>query len=710
MYTLSGKSRGKTAGTAVVLLLAGALSVSARMSVVVFPLAADGGSRLSRWVGYGFAERFSRKLRMHGEIQVWEPAFLYSVDSTAWRMDSDSLLVAHRRRWEWDVAVGGEYALRGDTVDLALRAVHMVQNVPRRAALEASGTSIFEVTNRLLHDLFDLLQLELSDKGASQIQQQVTSSLRAYRTYAVGYGLEMHGDYAGALSAYSHAVAMDRKLDPAQRRLARLNVLRRNLAAAREGFSRALAASPGNPYLVAAMAEFLVDYDTPEKAAEYVQAVRDVLTETAEGLTAIGKLHLARGEYQRATAMLTRARAAGPMNLDTDFALGKAYLVSGKFDMAIDIFNRLVSYRPDYSRYYSFLGSAYRSAERLMESISILEAAYRIDRDNVSILVNLAHSYFELGWYRKTLQLLVRAREVRPELTEIDVNLGVVYWHMGETDRARKLLAEAVHSASKRQTAINNRANILFLEGRTKKAIRAYRKADKLGGKNETVLYNLGNAYMALGKLKDAEECFEEVLRLAPNRLDVRMELASIKEKRGDIEGAERALRKLLDFAPFDERVVRRLCGVLEKQQKYEAEVKLLEHYLSSFPTSKEFRLLLAETYLHMAWYEVAVMKYEFLVRDFPRDYQARIGLGRAMYGLIVHKGNTDYDKTIYVLKEAAELGPGQAEPDYLIGKIYLEYKNYRDLAREHYNKAMGKARDEAMRKKIREALAGVRP
>jgi predicted Zn-dependent protease len=108
-----------------------------------------------------------------------------------------------------------------------------------------------------------------------------------------------------------------------------------------------------------------------------------------------------------------------------------------------------------------------------------------------------------------------------------------------------------------------------------------------------------------------------------------------------------------------------------------------------------------------MGWYEVAAMHLEQAVRDFPGHYAAEIDLGRTLYDLIVHKNSRQFDKAIAVLKRASVMAPADPEPEYLLGRIYLDCTREGELGREYLNRALAHASDAAMRRSIEGALAG---
>ncbi len=686
------------------------LGAYARIGVAVFPLENRTGDQLADWVGCAIPDMVYRTLYDIADVQVWDPVFLFSADSVGWRMSSDSLLALHAARWKWQLGVGGGYTIAGDSVWIRMRfAAHQDGRIDR-SDLEIAGTlsHIGSAAQRIIAELAAAAG-EDGFAARTEFRRLLPARREAYGAYAAGLGFDMHCRYARALSAYAHAADLDKSFGLAHHRMSVIYRAGRLYDKAEVAVRKAYDAIADNPVIVAAYAETVCGR-SPQKLRSCIDQHRPLLERTSEGMRVIGLMHIMAGEYQRAIAILTRAVAAGPANLDTDFMLGQAFLSGGQFEAAAGVFSRLIEYRPAYVRYYAFLGDAYRRSGRLMESNNILERALMIAPDNIATLLSLANTYFELGWYRKAEQLLLRAQSLKPSLSEVHVNLGVIYWHLGEQRRARDAFEQAAHGSRHAQAALVNQGNIHFLASDVKGAIKAYRRAAKNGPQNEQVYYNLGMAYIARGKLKDAATCFEEVLFLSPNRLDVVIHQARIAEKLGNVANAEQHYRRIIELAPNHRPALSKLIALLRREQRYEEAVQLIEDFLEQSPRDREFRLLLPRMYREMQWYEVAVMEYDKLARDeqFMNSAAVYLGLGTSMFDLIKYKGNTGYDLAIARLKRARQLDPSDPEPDRIIASIYAEYKQMPSLALDHWKRALELTDDREKREELKALIDGV--
>jgi tetratricopeptide (TPR) repeat protein len=674
-----------------ILLFSQITAASVRINVAALPLKNESGNEMFDWISYSLPEVLYRKAQLIEGLKIWDPVFLIQTDSNSTQLINDSLFSVHRNRWQWDAAISGKYTVINDTVWIRLQVIWYTGK-DEMIKMEIKGESALQNMQLLFSNLslkvFSLIQFPLSTTDSICINHVLNVPSICFQTYFSGYSSEVQGDYSGAITAYNRAIEIDPHFETGICRLAKLYANSGNYERAM-GLFEQIGGSISDPLVVADVANFFIEAKPISDASGYVDSKKKYLEMSATGLKAIGSLFIAMGEYQRALSFLTKAVAAGPGDLEVEFTLGMAYLSTGDNSMAIDIFNRLIRFRPNYLRFYSSLGAAHRNAGRLMESSMVLQTALKMDPHNSTILIDLAQTYSQLLWYQKAAQLLLQAHEYSPTNFDVIVNLGVVYWHLGNKVEAEKWLSCASENQSTRQSSLVNFGNLSFTDGNVKKAIKLYRKALKSGKNNETLFFNIANAYLVSKKYRKAIFYFDELLRLSPNRIDVLLKLGEISEKQKAFEKAELYLQKALDIAPYNKSVINSLVHILEAQEKFQSAIKPVEMYLENFPSSKEYLLLLAGLYRKMEWLEVAIMKYQFVMRDYPDLAAGYLGAGECLYDLSKIKRNINCEDAIYILRKAAELDSLKPEANLLIGNIYLECKGYRELAVDHWKKAL---------------------
>jgi tetratricopeptide (TPR) repeat protein len=693
----------------VVFAMSAALGAAhARTTVAVFPLRNAAGNPLYDWIGYSVPEYVSRTVHLCENMRMWDPIALFAVDTSCHGEDSDSLLALHQKRWEWDAAVDGKYSLRGDSIVIELRVLRFRNSALSKSdcVLRGVASNFFALGSSVVFGFLGSIGCAPTRSDSVRIRCAPAKSIEAYALYAAGFGYEMRQDPAAALSAYFRAVDKEEDSPLALLHIGAIYASSMEQEQAQTYFDKALESSPGDPAIVAAVAHYYGDQALLDKGLKFIKDHAAVLSSTSEGLTALGSIYMASGEYQRGSAMLAKAVAAGPSNLETEFALGKSFFATGQFDLAVDVFNRLINFRPSYMPYYSYLGTAYRQVGRYMESVSILQSALGMAPRDLGLVTNLARTYFDLKWYLEAEQVLMHALELNPEMTSLMLNLGVLYLHMNELDKARSVLSKAARVSHNTQLLYNNQGNVFFAKGDITRAIKMYRKADRSGKKSQDILYNMALAFLAIEQYEHAFECFEEILSMAPGRLEVLERQADVSLKMGNDTRAEECYRAVLTRSPFEKNARANLLDILRRQKRYEEMADVCEGYLKQFPGDKYFRLRLAAAYVAMEWHDVALMKYQEILKDFPQDCQGYLGMGRCLLGIAETRNSSKYGEAAEFLTRAAGMNPKDPEAYYLLGDISMNYRRDKGAAIAYWRKALNLTSDPLMKEELKKRIA----
>jgi tetratricopeptide (TPR) repeat protein len=679
---------------------------AAQTNVVVFPLENKTGDSSLQWLGAVLPGSFYRLVSTVDGYQAWDPVFMFSADSSAWRLDSSASIARHCRRWNWNYAVGGSYSISGTTIKVILKVAVPVNDSAaiKEAVVLGSLNDVPALYGSMFRQSIQLMGGSVSPSAAGKLSKSIAASGDAYATYAAGYLFEMHGDYAAALTAYIRANEIDPSCMYSLFRAGKLYAAAKIFDKSNDCFSRC--SGSDDPMIVSGIAEYYAAHEPSEKALSYIKAHYNVLGASPAGIKAMAQSFVLSGNYQHAAELLQQAVADGVPDLEAEEMLGQTYLLCGAFSKAADIFGQLIMHRPAYVPYYLLQGTAYRSGGNLMESVRVLNAAKTLEPDNTAVLINIAQTYLKLGWYDDALHVLNLAREDAPTVAAVYLNTGIVYWYMNKHTEAQQMLEKAQSLGVSQQVLYNSKGNMLFLSGSIKDAIDMYLMAEKAGLKNTVVYTNLAVSYLALHDTKNALRYFDKVLSIAPDRPDILIQQAEIAEQQGKTKVAEESYRHILGQTPDDENVCVHLAGLLIKQKRYKDALDPVEAFLKASPTSTKAQMLRAQLYEKMGWYDVAVMYYTTLLSDNPDSREANLGLGRSIYYSPKTKKDIQYDNAIYYLKKASSLDSNDPEPDFIIGNIYMDKKKYRELALTHWKKSLSIAVEPAMIKALKKCIA----
>ncbi len=685
---------------------------NARISLVVFPFKNVSNGDVFSWISGVFPETAYRTLFTNGEIRLLDPIFMFQTDSSVWEMSSDSLLFLHKKRWQWNAAIGGSYNIIRDSVHFSVKiAWSSDENEPVNMEYHGEDriSNSKDLCLRLLVKGFSLFRESFPAKEADSINDRLTFSKSAYETYSAGYLFEMKGNVAAASSAYSRALELEPDFQYAAYRLGRIYCLQQNFDAAKALFSKFLNKYPNDPMVSAYTVEAMGNSGNFNDASQIIDKYRGALSKSSKGLCAAGYVYLRQGAFDRAISLLSQAKASGQENLDVDFYLGQALLNSGEYGQAINQFNLLIKSRPDYPKYYSSLGAAYKKSGQLMQASIAMQTALAKDNQNVTTMIDLAQIWIELKWYQKALNLLKQAQEINPDIPDIYINRAIALWHLGKTDDAKGCLNTALNYPAVKQTALINLGNMYFYNKDYRKALSFYKKAHSIEKQNASLEYDLALSYEHLGKSKKALYYFDQFLALSPERTDILFRCAYLSVELKRYDDAIHYLKRVIEQRPQEKAAVKKLVDIYIKNLKWEDAVTAVEEYLATSPSNKDLILLLAEVYVKRGWHEVALQKYQDIISEFPDAPEGFLGLAVCMAELVKKGKNNEVDNTILALTFAAEKTPSDPTAETILGDLYYNYKNNKERAIDYWNKALKKSTSDSDRKKLLKKIHNVK-
>lgn len=684
----------------------------ARLNLVVFPFRNLSNDDVFSWISAVVPETAYRSLFTVGEVRLIDPVFIFQTDSTGWEMNPDSLVVQHKKRWQWNAAIGGNYAISNDSVFFNVK-ISWSSDDREPEKIEFNGAdnvkNCRELGFELLKKVFLHLSVPFPEKSGYDREGKSGNSITAYGTYAAGYLFEMKGNIAAASTAYSRALEIEPDLIYAGCRLGRMLYLQRKFDEAKKLYGRFLNRYPDDPMLSAFMIEAMGNSENLQEASQMARRLKNSLSSSSKGLCASGYIHLRQGEFHRAIALLSQAKAAGPENLDVDFYLGQAMLLSGDYERAIEIFNQLIRYCPENPRYYASLGAVYKKSGQLMQASIAMKTSLAKNNSDISVMIDLSQIWIEMKDFRNALHILDKAMEINPEIPDIYINKAIALWHTGDIAESKKILNSALKYSSVKQTALVNIGNIHFFENDYRKALTFYKKAYAIEKQNPPLEFNIAISYQKLGKLSKALYHYDQYLALSDDKKDILLRCSDISMELKRYDDAIGYLKRILEITPQDKSVVKKLSGIYLQLDKMDEAVKILEESLAYSPSSSDLTVQLANSYRSKGWAEVALHKYLEIISSFPELPDGYVGLGICMAELVKSGKRSDVANTLAALKFAIEKAPSEPLVDILSGDLYLHFEGNKKMALEHWNSALKKTENENERKKILKKINSIK-
>jgi arylsulfatase A-like enzyme/Tfp pilus assembly protein PilF len=220
----------------------------------------------------------------------------------------------------------------------------------------------------------------------------------------------------------------------------------------------------------------------------------------AETYSLIGRVRLARGEYDEAVAVFEQGLGLKPNSFALSMGLATAMLRAGRTDDSLEVVARAAEQRPDEAWPMLVLGSFARQAGRL-------DAAERA---------------------------LQRALELDPGSAGANLELAVVALAQGSFDRAGELASRALELDPRLRGAHLCRAQSLEAVGQMEAALAEYELERKLSPDDHRPAYGLARLYGRLGRPGEERQLLEETIRLEPGFVPAYLFLARSRLAAGE--------------------------------------------------------------------------------------------------------------------------------------------------------------------------------
>ena len=399
--------------------------------------------------------------------------------------------------------------------------------------------------------------------------------------------------------------------------------------------------------------------------------------------------HLSRNEFTPAEAMLSRALAMQPDNVDALHLMGQMRWVQKRLSEAEDYYRKALAKEPGRAEAHVHLGQVLHMTGRHDEAIAEFREALRLKLD-------LADAHFGLGLALAAKQDFTGAeRAYRAGLAQpkrnpqhvaaLKHNLGVVLSQQNRHEEALAEITAAQAMVPNLPNADFNLGNTLQMLGRLQEAEMAYLRALT---RNPLDLRAHADLNRLLYRLNRPEflATYDQVLRRFPDAAPLHAEKARFLFLSDRLEDAREAFSRSLAIAPEDHAARDGLGSVLSRLGDYEAATREFETLLAADPKNIDARANFAECLLRAGDPEKSAAIAEEALKHAPHHQ-----LTLALWGLALRKledereyALNDYENFVQVYDLAPPEGYSDMESFGVALDEYL-VKIHHDR-REHIN------------------------
>jgi tetratricopeptide (TPR) repeat protein len=294
-----------------------------------------------------------------------------------------------------------------------------------------------------------------------------------------------------------------------------------------EGYA---AQDPGNSTLLLDLAETYHRAGEHERALSVVERVESLADGPAQCAALKGRLLLALGRWDEASALFERALHDAPDSAALVFNLGYSIWASGaEPQRAVDLLRRATSIEPANADFHYHLALALEETESLNDAMEALEQALSLNARHDKALGMLGRLKLDAGQFEQALELAERCIAAHPG--------NPVGWHLKGQVALFKMDAAAASKSLRQALDLDpadadtrvSLAQASLMQGRARHARTLLDEAVARDASHDGALCMLGWACVADNDAAAAGTAFERARTLAPDNPDALAGLALVR-------------------------------------------------------------------------------------------------------------------------------------------------------------------------------------
>jgi tetratricopeptide (TPR) repeat protein/TolB-like protein len=443
-------------------------SMQEKFKIGIIPLVNDSKQSDNDWLGFGLEYLLSNKL---SHILAYK---LADKDVVLKFTQSDSASVkVNGVEWTLDYSIDGHYDTHGDRLDVRLDIVKAYGGI--RIASERyqrNKQDLFEIVDDAVEKFIRITSVDLSQMEERIINRRVTSSLKAFEYFCMGYieSSKPRSNVDVIINYFKEALREDPEFWGAYYNLGTTYYNNKDYNRALNQFTYIIDNFPGfeMAYLgrgltflhdkkyQQAKKDFLVYADHKPndfrayyyagrasfgekkytESIKYLGKAAEINPNDSKTLFELGNVYYVLNQYRKAVAHYRNVLKLESDHLETHKRLGESYYHLHNFKGAVDEFNKVIAVKPDDPETNFMLGITVYKEALLDEYIDSFLEMYGLESRNKKSK-NMANNENEkLGIYKNMIDRFTQAQRGRDNFFEATFNLALTYQEMGKPDSA----------------------------------------------------------------------------------------------------------------------------------------------------------------------------------------------------------------------------------------------------------------------------------
>ncbi len=452
--------------------------------------------------------------------------------------------------------------------------------------------------------------------------------------------------------------------------LRRRGVVRLRLGRTQEAIddlSRALALTPQEPALLAALAEACLRSGRVEQALEAARDAVRLDPNQSSARMLLGRILLMTGQdAAEAVVHLEAALDADPYLNEARFALLTGYRALGKtIEAAAQLRILQAAYPPGEARVMYAEGLIASDLGQMEIAIDRFRSALNKRPDLPGARFDLAMTRIRLGRWLEAVDDLESLNQQRPGSPQILYLLALSLYNSKRLQAAQEIVGQALRIAEDSAPAQTLHGILHWTRGDVDLATASLRRAIELDPEAFDAYFYLGRSLHARRELNDAAAALRKAVAIQAHHRDALFLLASCEESLGRGREAEELYRRIVQAFPEESEGHLGLGALLAKRGLSEEAIRLLRQAAQLDPARFEAHLQLGRALADVRRWQEAIPALLSAVEIDPQSSAARYQLALALQRAGRReeaKEQFDHVKRLNALKRTG--GMGESEPD----------------------------------------------
>jgi two-component system, chemotaxis family, chemotaxis protein CheY len=173
-----------------------------------------------------------------------------------------------------------------------------------------------------------------------------------------------------------------------------------------------------------ALGKLYEDQGDTEAAVTQYEMANSISSSNSDRLVTLSKLHIKRGEPEKAMALLKKA--ASELNQDVSISgqlIGELYMANGEYEKALDVLATAHKKNPSDCSILKSLADAYRKNSKPQEALETYKEILVVTPHNADVYHFMGKTYLEMGEKTTAIDAITKAWEINPSSKEITRDL-----------------------------------------------------------------------------------------------------------------------------------------------------------------------------------------------------------------------------------------------------------------------------------------------